>query len=38
MGVEDVPTQPPRIGIADVVDPALYAGIELGERDLLGFV
>ena len=33
-GFEHVPAQAPRIGIAHMVDPALHAGVELGEADL----
>ena len=33
-----MPTQPPGVGVTDVVDPALHAGIEFGKADLSAFV
>ena len=30
---EDVLSQPPGVGIAHMVDPALHAGVQFGERD-----
>jgi hypothetical protein len=36
--MQHVFTQTPGVRVADVVDPALHAGIELGEGDLPGAV
>ena len=33
-GFEDVAAQTPRVGVTHMVDPALHAGVELGEADL----
>jgi hypothetical protein len=33
MPIKDVPTQSPGIGITDVVDPSLNAGVEFGKGD-----
>lgn len=33
-----MPTQPPGIGVTNVVDPALHAAIKFGEADLPAFV
>ncbi len=34
VGAEEVPKQPPRIGITHMVDPALHAGVQFGKGDL----
>ncbi len=36
--LQHVPAQAPAIGVADVVDPAPDAGIELGKADLAGVI
>ncbi len=36
--VEHVTTQAPAVGVADVVDPAADAGIELGNADQTGVI
>ena len=36
--LQDVPAQAPAVGVTNVVDPALDAGIELGEADLAGVI
>lgn len=38
MGSKDMSAQPPGIGVADVVNPALHAGIQFGKCDLPGGV
>ena len=38
MTAEEIAPQPPRIGVAHVVDPALNAGVQIGERDAAGAI